>query len=437
MAKLKEMLEKRRLKQSKIEQSQLEKEKERIETARAKEKTREMRLAIMEAQFQANKQQVKRRIMQKQEEWSKRHEFNLEEIRKKAFEMSVLRFSSEDHHDDAPTPVPYDKSKYCAACNVVISSEVQLKSHLRGIKHQQTMSETSQGRNLTKSEIEEYNLKCIVDMSKEKDEQAFSLSEERRKAMKKRLKKLKNKILTKGVEYENQRKNTAAVTSEQASLSAAANKSKIGKLVKELEKHLNNSSDAKLGSSLDKQCSELSRAVQKPADMIIFRQVEGAATCVRLLETILSSSAGTATHELNPVSAKTSHTLITLVLNSIRHDQECACDLLMSNKVLSLAEILVVYSNAMLCDTSAFDSPTSVASSGNILMNSQQNGGGYGGAKYPNEWLICSSLIQLFGVLFVSLSSGGENGESKLVTMASGEGSSSEFLVQRGVDLIR
>ena len=65
MTKLKEMLEKRRLKQSKIEQTQMEKEKERIETAKAKERTREMRLAFIEAQFQANKQEVKKRILQK------------------------------------------------------------------------------------------------------------------------------------------------------------------------------------------------------------------------------------------------------------------------------------------------------------------------------------------------------------------------------------
>jgi hypothetical protein len=421
MAKLKEMLEKRRLKQSKIEQSQLEKEKERIETARAKEKTREMRLAIMEAQFQANKQQVKRRIMQKQEEWSKRHEFNLEEIRKKAFEMSILRFSSEDHQEsDAPTPVPYDKSKYCNACNVVINSEVQLKSHLRGIKHQQTMNETNQGRNLTKSEIEEYNLKCIVDISKEKDEQELCISEERRKAMKKRLKKLKNKILTKGVEYENKRRNCLSGGGEQT----VSNKSKISKLIKDLERHL--SSNEKLSSNLDRQCSELSRAIQKPADQLAFRQADGVTTCVKLVEMILSASALPATlsvaHDLNSLSAKTSCTLINLILNSIRNDYESACDLILSNRLLSLVEILVVYSNAMLGDTSAFDSPTSVASSGNILTNTNS-------IKYPNEWLICSSLIQLIGDLFSSLSTESEN---KTVN-----GESTSDLIQRGIDLIR
>lgn len=144
-ARLSEMLEKRRLKESKIEQNQLEKEKERIESARAKEKTREMRLATMEAQFQASKQQARRKIIQKQEEWCKRHELNLEEIRKKAFEMSILRFSCDDQSGtDVPTPTPYDKAKFCKVCQVVIRSELQLKSHLRGPKHQQFMNEEYQ-----------------------------------------------------------------------------------------------------------------------------------------------------------------------------------------------------------------------------------------------------------------------------------------------------
>jgi hypothetical protein len=57
----------------------------------------------------------------KQEESSKRHESNLEEIRKKAFEMSILHYSTDDHHTEAPTPIPYEKEKYCNVCNVVVS----------------------------------------------------------------------------------------------------------------------------------------------------------------------------------------------------------------------------------------------------------------------------------------------------------------------------
>ena len=444
-ARLKEMLEKRRARQSKIEASQLEKERERVETARAKEKTREMRLAIMEAQFQANRQQQRRRIMQRQEEWSRRHELNLEEIRKKAFEMSVLRFSSEEHQGEAPTPTPYDRSKFCNACGVVIGSEVQLKSHLRGGKHQQTMSESSQGKNLTKSEIEEYNLKCIVDISKERDEQQECyISEERRKAMKRRVKKLKNKILAKGVDYE-----SAMMNRQQRDSSNA--KSKITKLVRDIEKRLGSSERAIAG--LDRQCSELSRALaqskQSAIDQAAFRSSDGLSVCVKLLEVILSNSPAvlaSPTHDhLNPAVAKTASTLIGLIMSAARSSQEACCELFMSNKLLALIDILAVYSSVMLSDVSSFgDSPTSgSASTANIISNNA--------VKYPCEWAVCSSLIQVIAVLFASLNSetavnnelinakverNSASTAANSCCSVSGDTAVGGDLVQRGVDLV-
>lgn len=197
ITKLKNMLEKRRIKQTKIEQTLLDKEKERIEQAKAKEKTREQRLATIEAQFQANKQKVKKLIIKKQEESSKRHESNLDDIRKKALEMSILHFSTEDTNREAPTPEPYDKAKYCNVCNVIIKSEVQLKSHLRGSIHQKIMIENNKGNALTKSEIEEFNLNCIIDAFIENIDNN-KLDRERSKILKKRLKKQKNRVLNKG-----------------------------------------------------------------------------------------------------------------------------------------------------------------------------------------------------------------------------------------------
>ena len=90
--------------------------------------------------------------------------------------MTILRFSSEDHNGEAPTPFPYEKTKFCNVCNVIINSEVKLKSHLNGSKHQQLMNETNQGKNLTKSEVEEYNLNCIIDMPKENNDSEMFLS---------------------------------------------------------------------------------------------------------------------------------------------------------------------------------------------------------------------------------------------------------------------
>lgn len=413
IARLKEMIEKRKQKQTKIEQTQLEKEKERIETARAKEKTREMRLAIIEAQFQANRQEAKKRIMQKQEEWSKRHESNLEEIRKKAFEMTILRFSTEDHHGEAPTPVPYEKSKYCNVCGVIINSEVKLKSHLRGIKHQQIMNETSQGKNLTKSEIEEYNLNCIIDVPKENNEKEQILTQERKKLMKKRMKKLKTKILTKGIEYEANKK-----TEDTPNL--ANNKSKLPKLLKELEKSMNTNEKF---NNLDKNCGELNRILSQKnkTEQVLFKMYDGFSISIKLLELICQS-----TNEVHGVSSKAAINLINLIINGSRNNYEACIDLIMSNKLYSLLEILSIHSYIMSNEFSNefMDNANGVNNSVNCKNNQ----------KFSIEWLICSSLIQLIGSIFTTLnetSNGEQSNESDSLKI------DLNILNQRANDLIR
>lgn len=55
-----------------------------------------------------------------QDESDKRHREKLDQIREKAFEMSILRHSTEDH-TDAPPDMPYDNKKLCTVCNVMVS----------------------------------------------------------------------------------------------------------------------------------------------------------------------------------------------------------------------------------------------------------------------------------------------------------------------------
>ena len=337
---------------------------------------------IINFQFQANRQQAKKRILQKQEEWSKRHESNLEEIRKKAFEMSVLRFSTEDNNQngEAPTPVPYENAKYCNVCSVAINSEVKLKSHLGGIKHQQIMNETNQGKNLTKSEIEEYNLNCIVDLPKENNEKEMILSQERKKLMKKRLKKLKNKILTKGVEYETSKK-LASSDSASSSSSLTAHqqqntKSKIPKLVKELEKSMSSSTEK--FANLDKNCSEINRILQPQQSTVksqtsqasasqeqaLFRQNDGFTIAIKLLELICQSP-----HDLNHysgISSKTPVNLINLIVNASHNNYDACLDLILTNKLFSLLEILNIHSNIMLSELTPHE-----FGSGNSNISSQ------------------------------------------------------------------
>lgn len=58
-------------------------------------------------------------LFKQQEESARRHEENIEQIRQKAFELSVRKCSS--NNDDAPHHQPYDTKKICSLCNVLVS----------------------------------------------------------------------------------------------------------------------------------------------------------------------------------------------------------------------------------------------------------------------------------------------------------------------------
>ncbi len=60
-----------------------------------------------------------------QEESARRHKENLDSIREKAFEMSVLKHSTEDH-SDVPELAPYDRKKCCTVCGVMVGIEILL-----------------------------------------------------------------------------------------------------------------------------------------------------------------------------------------------------------------------------------------------------------------------------------------------------------------------
>ncbi|XP_033749375.1 S phase cyclin A-associated protein in the endoplasmic reticulum-like isoform X2 [Pecten maximus] len=283
-AKLKDMEERRKQRDARVEQQQQEKEKERLEALRIKEREREERLAALNAQQQAHIQELQKKIQQKQDESTQRHQEALQQIREKAFEMTVLRLSSEDHNEP-PNIAPYDTKKLCTICNVLIPSEVHLLSHLRGKKHQQALQDNNSGKTMTKQEIETFNLKHIVDAPSNSTHPKIVSEKERLKSLKKRCKKLRQRMITRGLEYENSL--MGKLTNAEST-----HKAKLQKVVRDISKYLQAPDTGPWPqnkvSALDRALGEISRIMDKKvaADQTSLRILGGLTTLGRILQTV-------------------------------------------------------------------------------------------------------------------------------------------------------
>jgi hypothetical protein len=343
LTKLKEMQEKRRVKQSQIEKSLLKKEKERIESARAKEKTREQRLAALEAQFKAKKEEEKKRILQKQEEWSKRHESNLEEIRKKAFDMSVMHGPSDDQNFEVSSNTSYERERLCKLCNVVVYSDNQMQTHFRCSKHQQMLSEANQGKNLTKSETDEFNLKCIFYLSDDRQSRQPIVANDKKQVLKKRLKKLKNKMILKGSEYESSLNKSSKLQGVSDN-----NKVKLTKLIKDLSKTIEIAERGGSGSeisNIDKHCREIIRLIEKnSSNQTLFYDLNGLSVSTNLL-----NSLGKSNNILKNSTKSISH-LLDLILITFKENSAICCNIVLTNKIITIIEVMNFNLNIVLPD---------------------------------------------------------------------------------------
>ncbi|XP_025077165.1 LOW QUALITY PROTEIN: S phase cyclin A-associated protein in the endoplasmic reticulum-like [Pomacea canaliculata] len=288
VAKLQDMQERRKQRDARIQQQQQEREKERHEAMRAKEKDREVRLAALSAQHQAQKEELQKKIQQKQDETTQRHEEYLRSIREKAFEMSVLRHSTEDH-SDAPELTPYDKNKLCIICNVLIPSEVYLQSHLRGKKHQQALKDNNSGSVMSKNEIESFNLKHIVDAPDNSNHPKIVTEKERQKSLKKRCKKIRQRMMSRGAEYETSLSNKQQTADSE-------HKAKLQKLIKDVSKYLQQQDTGPWPqnkvSALDRALGEMTRILERKnlPDQNTFRVLGGLTSLMRVLGSIEDST---------------------------------------------------------------------------------------------------------------------------------------------------
>ncbi|XP_064608297.1 S phase cyclin A-associated protein in the endoplasmic reticulum-like isoform X2 [Liolophura sinensis] len=341
-ARLMEMQERRKLRNARVEQQQQEREKERQEAFRNKEREKQERLAALSAQQQAHIEELQKKIQQKQDETHRRHIEMLEGIQKKAFEMSVLRHSTEDHND-APRLIPYDQKKLCTVCNVLITSEVYLLSHLRGKKHRQVLEESNLGQTPSRQEIEMFNLKNIVDAPDNSNHPKLVGEKERQKALKKRCKKLRQRMSSRGQEYE------SSLSGKQSPVESQ-HKAKLQKLVKDVNKYLQCPDTGPWPqnrvTALDRALGEIIRILDKKVqgDQITFCRLGGLTSLCRLLMLLNRSNAS-----LPPVIPPKS---LVLVCNAFKFSCKGCYDnchyMLFSNKVGTLVDLLIHQLSVML-----------------------------------------------------------------------------------------
>ncbi|KAF4793446.1 S-phase cyclin A-associated protein in the ER [Turdus rufiventris] len=289
-ARVEELLMKRKEQEARIEQQRQEKEKAREDAARERARDREERLAALTAAQQEAMEELQKKIQLKHDESIRRHMEQIEQRKEKAAELSSGRHANTDY---APKLTPYERKKQCSLCNVVISSEVYLFSHIKGKKHQQAVRENSsiQGRELSDEEVEHLSLKkYIVDIVVESSVPVEPLKDgEEKQKIKKKAKKLKARMNSRAKEYE-------SLMEAKNAVSDSPFKAKLQRLAKDLLKHLQMQDGCSLGNNkvpgLDRTLGEISRILEKEntADKVAFRAAGGLTALENVLQMVTSPS---------------------------------------------------------------------------------------------------------------------------------------------------
>ncbi len=196
----------------------------------------------------------------------------MEQIRQKALELSILRFSSAG--DDAPRLVNYETTRVCTLCDTVINSEVILMSHLRGRTHMEALRNHHGGKEPSREQSETSNLKFIVEAESKK---TVNERQKRQRALKKRSKKLRQMLLGR-----------PESPPKAAPVGDASVKTKMAKIIRELERE-------RSGGNVERQWAELSRLLDKGTtnDQQLFCSHQGVSLVVKSLTTALEEHGST------------------------------------------------------------------------------------------------------------------------------------------------
>ncbi|XP_053128233.1 S phase cyclin A-associated protein in the endoplasmic reticulum isoform X2 [Hemicordylus capensis] len=332
-ARVEELLMKRKEQEARIEQQRQEKERAREDAARERARDREERLAALTAAQQEAMEELQKKIQLKHDESIRRHMEQIEQRKEKAAELSSGRHANTDY---APKLTPYERKKQCSLCNVLISSEVYLFSHIKGKKHQQAVRENSsiQGRELSDEEVEHLSLKkYIVDIVVESSGPTEPLKDgEERQKTKKKAKKLKARMNSRAKEYE-------SVMEAKNSSCDSPYKAKLQRLVKDLLKQLQIQDSNKV-SALDRILGEISRILEKEnaADQVAFHVAGGFTALEQVLQVVMTP---TNLNSVSRIPLKSLYSTINAYHLACNNCVENCTYVLFSNKITFLMDLLM------------------------------------------------------------------------------------------------
>ncbi|XP_063494752.1 S phase cyclin A-associated protein in the endoplasmic reticulum isoform X9 [Symphalangus syndactylus] len=337
-ARVEELLMKRKEQEARIEQQRQEKEKAREDAARERARDREERLAALTAAQQEAMEELQKKIQLKHDESIRRHMEQIEQRKEKAAELSSGRHANTDY---APKLTPYERKKQCTLCNVLISSEVYLFSHVKGRKHQQAVRENTsiQGRELSDEEVEHLSLKkYIIDIVVESTAPAEALKDgEERQKNKKKAKKIKARMNFRAKEYE-------SLMETKNSGSDSPYKAKLQRLAKDLLKQLQVQDSGSWAnnkvSALDRTLGEITRILEKEnvADQIAFQASGGLTALEHILQVVVPATNVNTVLRIPPKSLCNAINVYNLTCNNC---SENCTDVLFSNKITFLMDLLI------------------------------------------------------------------------------------------------